>query len=161
MKDIDIYFTDSGSIFSRIIKWRLKTDFSHVMAVVPLERMGIARVYQASHGSVNTIELRNFLMKSKVTKKISIKVEIEKFKKLIYFLEMQTGKDYSEMGAIASTFKLLRDMGLASNGEEKFFCSEYIASALEYAGIFDFKRALDYVDPKTFLKEIESRGFDA
>lgn len=148
-------------IASWIIKSRLKTNYSHVCGVVTTGPIGLFDVYQASHGDVNNVDLCEFLKKNNVIKSCRIKIDKEDYYKIIRYLKKQRGKDYSEAGAIASTYPFLRKLGIGKNGDNGFMCSEYIARGLEQVDKFDYsqyRKHIDYVDPKVFEMILERAG---
>jgi hypothetical protein len=141
-------------ITSKIIKWRLKTKYSHVAGVVSTGPIGLYDVYQASGGNVHGLDLCEFLNKNKVIKTCRISFDDkEDYYALIRYLKRQRGKDYSIWAAIASTFPLMRKLGIGLDGDNKFICSEYMARALEETKDFDYgehRKNADYVDPEIF-----------
>lgn len=160
-------FPKDPAITSRIIRWRLGTDYSHVCGVVTTGPIGLFDVYQASSGDVNDIDLENFLKKNHVIKTCRIAFEdAETYYTLIRYLKKQRGKGYSEWGAIASTFPTLRKLGFGNDGDNEFICSEYMARGLEETGMLsedDYKLgrgSADYVDPKFFEIMLNGAGFD-
>lgn len=149
-------YPKDAPVTSKIIKARLNTDYSHVCGVVSTGPIGLFDVYEASHGNVHGVDLTEFLKKNKVIKTCRIKFSNrEDYYSLIRYLKKQRGKDYSEWGAVASTFKCLRKLGIGDNGDDKFICSEYMARALEEAYGMDYsymRRDTDYIDPAFFEK---------
>lgn len=146
---------------SDIIKWRLGTNYSHVCGVVSTGPIGLFDLYEASHGNVHDIDLVEFLKKNKVVKTCRIQMDKESYYEVIRYLKKQRGKDYSEAAAIASTFKILRSLGIGKNGDGKFICSEYMARAYEQIGDIDYsknRKFADYIDPLLFEKELVSDG---
>lgn len=147
---------------SWVIKTRLKTDYSHVCAVVSTGPIGLFDVYQASHGSVHGLDLCEFLKKNNVIKSCRIRVDKEDYYKIIRYLKKQRGKKYSEAAAVASTFPCLRALGIGRDGDDEFICSEYIVRALEQVDAFnygEYRDHADYVDPKVFEKVLEDNDF--
>lgn len=152
---------------SFLIRWRLKKPYSHVCGVVSTGPIGLFDLYQASHGDVNDIDLENFLKENIVLKSCRIGFEDkEDYYSLIRYLKKQRGKDYSEWGALASTFSLLRKLKIGKNGDSEFMCSEYMARALETTGIIDKsfykigRGSADYVDPEYFELMLKDAGFE-
>lgn len=140
---------------SEIIKWRLNTEYSHVAIATYSKPFKEYDVYQASHGFVHSGQLPNFLIKNKIVKEYSFNVSSEENLKVIGYLKSKTFHTYSELGAIASTFKYLRSLGIGQDGDEEFICSEYACRAIEQIRGLNYQKyrvATDYVDPKIFEK---------
>lgn len=159
-------FPKKPSIISRLIAWRLKTKFSHVCGVVGTGPIGLFDLYEASNGNVHDVDLENFLSKNKVIKTCRVAIEDkEELYKIIRYMKKQRGKDYSEWGALASTFPFLRAIGVGKDGDHEFICSEYMVRALEQANILDEsdykdgRGSTDYVDPRYFEKMLVNAGF--
>ena len=159
MRHFTLYFTTPKKfkLPSEIIKLRLGTNYSHVCIGVEIKKIGMTRIYQASHGDVNTVCLENFLKKNKVLKKCTIEMEEDDYFRMIKYMERQTGKSYSEWGAIAATFKFLRKIGLGKDGDNQFICSELVYRALQEGGMdlnTPNRTHADYIDPKVFEKAL-------
>jgi len=150
------------AITSKLITCRLGTKYSHVCGVVSTGPIGLFDVYEASHGNVHGLDLTEFLKKNKVIKTCRVVIENkDDYYAIIRYLKKQRGKSYSEWGALASTFKCLRNMGLGKDGDDQFICSEYMARAMEQfedMDYSDYRSSADYVDPKIFEKILEDHG---
>jgi hypothetical protein len=133
------------SITSRLIRHRLGTPYSHVAVATYIKTVDDYRVYQASHGDVNSVLLKNFLKYNDVIFSCEFSHPKELFVEKIKFLEQQTGKKYSVWGALASTFSWLRKKKVGDDGDESFICSEYAYRA------YVTGEASDYVEPELFM----------
>jgi hypothetical protein len=142
-------------LFSKIIKWRIKSNYSHVAIATYIGTLEDYRIYQASSGDINTVLLQNFKKHNNLVKSCKVGMTREEWKKAVVYMERQTGKRYSIFGAIASTFKFLRDKGIGDNDDQAFICSEYAYRT--HAQIdSEFDENADYIEPKQF-EEILSK----
>lgn len=135
--------------FSWLIKFRLRTKYSHVAISSNLTNS----VYQASHGIVHKLDMVDFLRSNNVIFAKEMPMSSEEINRGLLFLEKQIGKLYSVFGALASTYKILRIFGIGKNGDKRFICSELAHRALEESLQKDLSHAKindDYVDPKLF-----------
>lgn len=151
--------------FAWIIKKRLGTSFSHVCFVIDTgPRVQVLEVYQASKGRVWSITLERFLEENRIIKERTLQMNEEQFFRMLRYLKNQLGKKYSSTGAIASTFSILRKIGLGRNGDESFICSELVVRAIEegFGLDIDFssyrRDSDDYVDPLVFERWMDDHG---
>lgn len=143
---------------SKLIRWRLKTDYSHVCIAIYVPPLKMYRVYQASHGSVHIVSLENFLKYNNVIKSVSTSSIRHHYFNALKWIEQQTGKKYGIWTALASTFKIARRFKIGDNDDSKFICSELAYGC--YTRQKNKKELLnaDYVDPKDFEKLIYDNG---
>jgi hypothetical protein len=135
------------NIASRIIMWRLKTDYSHVAIEVPTGPIGVLDIYQASHGTVHSLWAKHWLEDNQVIDEVIVNVETEKFFEIVRYLKKQRQKRYGFWTALASTFPFFRKLLVGKDNETHFICSELLAKALD--GVIKFDTIdLDYITPK-------------
>lgn len=151
-------FPKDPQVASRVIKWRLKTDYSHVCMAVEVPELNTYRVYQASHGWVNTVSLDSFTKKNHIIKSCSIVSENSFFLKALGWMERQTGKRYGIWTALAMTFELGRKLRIGDDDDAKFVCSELAYQC--YLRQTNRKTNLnpDYVDPYDFEELLRLDG---
>ena len=141
------------TFFSWIIKKRIRRNYCHV-AVIPeiIDESGLKDVYQAAHGLVHAMESEYFFDLNKIVKVYQVKGTHEKLIETLKFLKSNSGKSYSQAGAIACTFWILRKLKIGLDGNKQFICSEYGMGALEKFLGKDIRpeMANDYVDPALF-----------
>jgi hypothetical protein len=151
MKEVIYLWTypKKPSIFSKIIKWRIKADYSHVCIATYIKTLEDFRIYQASHGDVNTVLYQNFKKHNHIVKSCRVQISIDDWKKTVRYMEKQTGKKYSIIGAIASTFKFFRERKIGDNDDKAFICSEYAYRTHAQYKMCHNENA-DYIEPKQF-----------
>ena len=136
--------------FSWLIKWRIGRPYSHVAVAVYLKAIGDYKVYQASNGDVNTVMLQNFVKYTDVVYSVSKKMEKTPWLNAVRYMEMQTGKKYNLLGALASTLGWARKLNIGNDGDKSFFCSEYAYQAFQIASGNNDNLDSDYIDPADF-----------
>lgn len=147
------------TLFSWIIKKRIGRDYCHV-AIVPeiVDESGFKDVYQAAHGLVHAMESEYFYSLNRVVKTYQVNGTHERLVETLKFLKSNSGKYYSQAGAIACTFGLLRKLKIGFDGNKEFICSEYGMGALEKFLGKDIRPEIanDYVDPALFERILET-----
>ena len=148
MREVVYLFSDKKKkyFFTSLIKLRIGQKYSHVAMLVE------GRVYQASLGGVNKVTLNDFLKENKIIKSALTSLSDKAYR----YMDKQLGKKYSVLGALASTFWILRKLGLGNNKDKSFICSEYAFRTHEE----DHGHAVnsDYVDPRDLEKLLSNEG---
>lgn len=152
MGNIEFIFTRARNDlkpFSLITRWRLGRPYSHVAIVFHSPWLGMSMVIQASHGMVHIVPLEYMKRDNRVVASYKVPMTQEEIARGVRWAISMCGRGYSELGALACTVPMLRKLGMASDGDKEFICSEFAARFLEEAkGIqLDHMRDDDHVDP--------------
>lgn len=153
MNKVSVIFTKSRNplkLTSKIISWRIGRPYSHVAIVFFSPWLGLDLVVQASHGMVHVIPLENMSRDNMVVKKFDLNLTQEQIARGIRWAVRMCGCGYSELGAIASTFRVLRSLGWGMDGDDEFICSEFTARFMEETmgqPLNHMRGADDYIDP--------------
>lgn len=123
---ITLRFFRSRSLIGHIIRWRTRSDSSHIdtlisttEAITAVGGTGV-RVYP-----INFYEKKGYVQ----TAEVIFCVSEEQYVKYQTFLLSKEGSEYDKSGALAFIFNFLKQ------DEDKWFCSEIIIAALVYADI--------------------------
>lgn len=148
-------------LFSWIIKTRIGKPYCHVAIVITPsceDAGGLTEVYQAAHGLVHSMEMDYFLSINNVIKTCHVIGDRDRLVETIKFLKKNSGKNYSELGAIACTFWILRKLKIGIDGDKEFICSEYGMNALEVFLNMDIRPEIanDYITPAQFEAILDS-----
>lgn len=160
MKEIIYIWTypKKPSIFSKLIRWRIGADYSHVAIAVWIRTLGDFRIYQASRGDINTVLYSNFKKHNRIKKSCRVQISKDDWVKTIRYMEQQTGKKYSILGALAATVKFLRNKGIGDNDDKAFICSEYAyRTHAQYKSGHDANA--DYIEPAQFEKILRQESY--
>ncbi len=153
MNRVSMIFTKSRkmtNLGSKVIAWRIGRPYSHVAIVFYSPWLGLDLVIQASHGMVHVIPFQNMSRDNMVVKKFDLNFTQEQIARGVRWAVQMCGCGYSEAGAIAATFPILRSLGMGMDGDDEFICSEFSARFLEEAigqSLEHMRGADDYIDP--------------
>ena len=150
------------NLLSRLIRRRIKATYSHVAIAVYVPPIDEYRVYQASHGDVNCILLRNFVKRNHIMFSCEVQYEKATWYTKLKYLEHQTGKKYSIWGAVAATVPLFKRLGMGDNDDMSFICSElayrtYVEGE-DHQGCSHDDLNADYVEPREYEKLMRDEG---
>lgn len=127
----DIIFSKSNNIFSRLIRTRTMSQWSHCGIVIGRKAGTIKCVSARLRGGVKVDSLKDWASTVQVLRLENV-TELQK-DKMIDFCLRQVGKKYDVCGIL----DFLTFQNLQSNS--RWFCSELVNSAMLYAGIDLFK----------------------
>jgi hypothetical protein len=167
MKTVRIALTTPNyfKVTSWITKLRLGRKYCHACVISQDNESGLYDVSQAAHGMVHEMDLDIFKEKNNLVKVYTLTMNDVQFSRGRTWMKKQRGKGYSILGCIASTFRILRKLGLGRDGDREFICSEFAFRYLEVAFGTEIRPAGrgsdDYVCPAVLegvLAEIEMRS---
>lgn len=134
-------------LFSAVVKWYLKTPYSHVYMKFYSKSLDRWIVYEAVGNGVRFIGQKLFDETVDIIKEFEIDISDEKQKELLVWCVDNSGVKYGCLQLIgifiANILKLKRNPFKSGK-----ICSELIAEAIENAGIYKFKKDLNLVTPK-------------
>ncbi len=155
-KTIYIMLSYTGTILSKIVKVATNREFSHVSIGLDLyldELYSFGRVNPKNPFSGGFVkeELNSGVYADFDTTECtiySINVSEEKYDKLKYYLHSFYKKKEEYGYNLFGLFGMVFNKPI--NRENKYFCSQFVASALKYADIYDFKKDPGLVYPHDF-----------
>lgn len=134
-------------LFSAVVKWYLKTPYSHVYMKFYSKSLDRWIVYEAVGNGVRFIGQKLFDETVDIIKEFEIDISDEKQKELLVWCVDNSGVKYGCLQLIgifiANILKLKRNPFKSGK-----ICSELIAEAIENAEIYKFKKDLNLVTPK-------------
>jgi len=140
MKQITLQFVTVDSAIDATIRWYTDSPISHVDTITPGGKLLGSQLHKPCGDGV-LVRAPNYA-KFSCVKTLTFDVTDEQFGLYWVFLVKQLGKPY-DSGAVIGLF-LHRDW----RSDKKWFCSELIAAALEYAGILQIDTKVNWVSPQ-------------
>ena len=145
IKPADLFFTTSGSIFSRVVQKRTWGKFSHVQIIVQVVEAADKRIIDVISADAEGVTLR--AVRDHELKNYEILTCPEMFPQerndVVKFCFQQIGKPYDLVGL--GSFLLYKEM----QNDSKWFCSELVYVAYKQAGVRLLRRVKqDFVSPR-------------
>ena len=151
-KEISILFTRYSDFFSRFVYWISGRGFTHVSIALDnnqdyfysFNTKGFKKEYPRKH--------KNRTKESLCYKLMVTEEEYEKLCKVVdVFMKKKEQTSYNWVGIV------LCFIGIPIFLENKFFCSQWVAFALEIAGICLFTKNVSKYLPSQLKKELDER----
>jgi hypothetical protein len=165
MKQITITFSKSSSwyaVFSWAIMAAEGTPYSHVAIHMTDAETGNKMCYQASHAFVNEMSEPEFLGQEVVIDTFNFSVDDSIEKDIKTWAEARLGVPYGVLGCAGlAVVQIASWLGIKMNNPfkeigETYWCSAYVAAALENADCLTSKENLNNMTPKDLFPLIKS-----
>lgn len=166
MKRITIAFSNNIAIGSKIIAASESRNYSH--ALIIFELGGIEVVFQASHGMVNMVSLKRFLLTNNIVVSYDYYISDEIFDVIKTNSIMKLGIPYGTMQIIyIAIMKLLniktipkRLYDLITNKNKQEICSELVSESIVIIDpLIDFSNnQLDFISPSDLEEKLLNQG---
>lgn len=119
MRNINIHLTKNskGAIFSKIIMWYQKSEYSHCAVEFKLDKLDLDVIYHSSLSSgVNFYNKDLFLEKNQLVKTYKLSIPDESYNSIMKELIKNCGKKYAILQNIGIVFvNFLQNMGIMLN----------------------------------------------
>lgn len=165
MKQLTVRFSKSTSwygVFSWLIMLAEGTPYSHVSIRMQDKETGVYITYQASHTFVNAFSEAEFLAEEDVIYSFDFTVDDSIAVDARQFAESRLGVPYGVLGIvglgivqIASWLGIKMNNPFPNNGSQ-YWCSEFVAAALENVDCLQTKENLNDLTPKDLYPLIKS-----
>lgn len=157
MKTVIIGCSKNNLIGSKLIRWWIGTEYSHVYAVWNLSQQDRDILYQASHGDVNLISYDNFKRKNVVVKEFELQFSDEQFRKFSTKCIDLAGQPYSKLQLLQIFLSDISKSRLSFRDQRGYICSELMAEMLEdfFGAKFDKPRHL--ITPRDIVEYLSSQ----
>lgn len=154
MRNLIIGASKSKLAGSKIIRWWLGTDYSHVYARWELKTQQRDIIYQASHGMVHYASLENFLRNNIVVKEFKLNLTDEQFEKFSRKCIDLAGEKYSKLELLQIFIRDLSGGKIMFPDQPGYICSELMCELLEDIGI-KIGKPKHLVDPGDIVEALE------
>lgn len=136
------------AIGSRVIQLIESRPFSHAYISYLDDDTDVEMIAQASHGYVNLVNYNIFKQNNTIIDEYIIECSDEDFKSILKFIDLNLGKEYSQIQLLWIGLKKLFhiEMNQDLNKDAAFICSEWASRICQIAGI-EVPGDLDYVTP--------------
>ena len=141
-------------IFSWVIRWVDKTEYSHVYLKFNSEFLKETLLYEAANGYVNFRSLELWNEKNKVVTEFEINMSDEQMQVLLKWCVRNSGKPYSVKQLVGIGWNYVRKAfnyppkNIFKNEEDGIVCSEVLARILSVVYGIDTGIDFDLVDPR-------------
>ena len=144
------------NLFSSVIKFLLKTPYSHAYIKFYDERIDRTLVYQASGLTVNLMNIETFNSDENVFKEYTIEIPEDIYYKSLTFCYDQLGKPYDMKMIVNIFFYILFSIKLfRGDGTKAYVCSELVGYVLKMIGILPAEYNLDFYTPRDVFVTME------
>jgi hypothetical protein len=154
MRKIIIGASRNEKIGSKVIRWWMNTDYSHVFASWHLSSQERTIVYHAAHGMVHFKEFNNFKQENEVVQEIEIELTEEQFKAFSQQCIDLAGQPYSKLELLQIFISDLTNGKVSFQDQHGFICSELMAELLIDLG-YKFNKESFLINPKDIMDNLE------
>jgi hypothetical protein len=151
MKTIRIGCSRNNKVGSKLIRWWIGAEYSHVYAVWHLSDQEREIVYQASHGSVNMISHPNFVKNNDVVKEFELELSCKQFKKFSQKCIDLAGEPYSKLQLLQIFLSDVSGGRLQFKDQRGYICSELMAEMLEDFFGAKFEKPRHMITPRDIV----------
>lgn len=154
MRKIIIGASKNCKIGSKLIRWWIDADYSHVYTKWYLSDQDREIVYHASHGMVHFKEYENFKNDNEIVVEIEIELTCEQFKKFSSKCIDIAGQDYSSLELLQILLCDITDGRIHTQDQKGYICSELMAELLEDLG-YKFSKPKYLLTPKDIIEKLK------
>lgn len=155
MIKITVGASRNNKIGSKLIRWWLDTDYSHVYFKWHLTTQNTEIVYQASHGLVHFISYENFIKKNSVIREFEIELTEKQFKDFSKKCINLAGQKYATLELLQIVLVDMTNGKFVTQDQSGYICSELVGEFLNYIG-FTFNKPKFLLTPKDIIETLEN-----
>jgi hypothetical protein len=149
--------SSNNQIGSRLIRWWMGTEYSHVYARWHLNTQDRDILYEASHGAVHFRKYQNFLKENKVVVEFSIPVTDEQFLRFSQKCIDLAQEPYSKLELLQIFISDLLKSKKETKDRHGYICSELLSILLLDLG-FQFNKPTYLIRPDDIINVLTTRA---
>lgn len=154
MRKIIIGASKNNKIGSRLIRWWINADYSHVYTRWYLSDQDREIVYHAAHGMVHFRPHNKFISENKIVEEFELELTCEQFAKFSTKCIDLSGEEYSKLELLQILLCDITDGRIHTQDQKGYICSELMAELLEDLG-YKFNKPKYLLTPKDIIEKLK------
>lgn len=156
MRKIVIGASRNDKIGSKLIRWWIGANYSHVYARWYLSTQDREIVYHAAHGMVHFKPFSKFIQENDIVEEFKIELTDEQFAKFSAKCIDLSGEKYSKLQLLQIVLCDISSGRIAAQDQKGYICSELMAELLEDLG-YKFIKPRYLVTPKDIIEKLKEK----